>query len=298
MSNNNNCCPICLEAIVSDELKTECQHQFHYQCLRKCAAMPPATRFFPVGLFPKDPLPLIKCPVCRQPITKYYWPGKTLQQVHYRYDSSGPYGLQPGALVYYYQQLRQPGSARAGSIGVLQKIGGPMTIVRSIWPELDTLHEVRPYLVFDILFLALPGSIPTRSQVNQYFVADNLGQGFVTETIVAGSFPSPRELSHIKKLLLEHRNPSHLAPELKSATFFCDVYLANALNPLTAGQKWQVSRPDMSLSLQPYYERLQKLGIGLNQARVIWAYYKWHGLLADEEGDAEKVLKLLRLAQA
>jgi len=250
-------------------------------------------RFFPVGNIPKDPLPIASCPVCRTEITSYkdetkHW------TVKYGYDGN-PYGLSKGSVVYYYKALRQPGNVRSGYIGVLNE-PGLMCKITCIWPENGVVHEVRNYCVFDIFFLELPGSIPTRATVNQYFVADNLGMGLVTETqvpLISGNWQEREE--EIRQAIREagptRRSP--LAPEIYSLSYFLHVSLHNSLAPENWPQLRHAPPPDTSLNITPaLFEALQTANLGTNQARVILAYWKLHEMLADEE-EAPKCLRLL-----
>lgn len=257
-------------------------------------------RFFPVGRIPLDPIPVTCCPTCRNEVSSYVFNMKSIK-IQYNYKGNNPYNMQAGALVYYYQRLRQPGSTRAGSIGIITRQELLFTTVQCLWPDVGTTHRVRNYCVFDILFLAFPTSIPTRSQVNRFFVSDNLGNGLVTETADGVLKYAPRledqDLWSLLPHLREHvksRYKSPLAPKIISLEFFLQVNLMNALYETCADAKrFLLPEPDSQIDLRPYFEALQTRCIGLNQARVIWSYYKRDPDVLVDEIDAPQVIQLL-----
>lgn len=294
-------CTICFRDTASaDTLTTDCGHRFCYQCILTWANKSDRNadrRFHSVGLIPKDPIPMVGCPLCRKDVRSYTTSHAGHVKIQYQYQGN-PYQLKIGSMVYYYQRLRQPGGKRAGSIGILQQIGKNIMTIQCIWPDRDKIHQVRSYCVFDICALALFGSIPTRSQINQFFVADNLGSGFITEN--AFQFApqlSEEDLVHIKEKLREYNNNttqliSPLCSKLISVDFFIHVYLRTALMDTSEVIPLK-SLPDPvnDVNLQPYFEKLQTHCIGLNQVRVILAYHQ-KGLEADED-DTPVVLSLL-----
>jgi hypothetical protein len=221
-------------------------------------------------------------------------------RVTHRQTQGNPYQLRIGGLVYYYQRLRQPGGKRAGSIGILKSIAKNTMTIECVWPDRSQVHHVRFYCVFDIFALNLFGSIPTRSEVNQFFVADNLGQGFITEN-TAYQFAPILPQDEIEPVIQHYNaNPHLISPlcqPIKSLDFFLNISLRGALCDTSTSSLLGLKRlpdPLNTVNLVPYFEALQTHSIGLNQARVILAYYQ-QGYAADED-DTPVALDILRNA--
>lgn len=330
-------CSICLEslgespAIKSRTLTTNCNHEFHYECLRKWAreTMKHKRRFFPVGFIPMDDIPMHECPLCRSAVTCYIY----RNQIHtllyaYGYPDNNPYRLRIGTLVYYYYALRQPGTARSGYLGRVKRLAGNADpehfLVECLWggPEggrdgqqqrPTTTHRVPYYCVFDVFFLALPGGgIPTRSRVNVLYVPDHWSQGFVTEernTLLEVPWETLQE--HLRQYLggtgnaagsVTHLISPLVPPAVYQDTplhFFMTVYLQPALS---GGSGVTGSSPpqtppaplyEIQFSAEQYRRLVLHQAIGLNQARVILAYVK-RGFSLPDDVDAPRVLEIMR----
>lgn len=297
-------CTICFQKILAaNHLITDCGHSFCSNCILTWANKSDRNadrRFHCIGLIPKDPIPIVSCPLCRKEVRSYKTSEGSTIKIQYQYQGN-PYQLQVGGLVYYYQRLRQPGGKRAGSIGILKEIQKNIMIIQCVWPDHQVSHQVRSYCVFDILSLGLFGSIPTRSQINQYFVADHLGSGFITECAYQfGPKILSSDLVTIQQLLRQHNSSQLISPlcsKLLSVDFFLQVVLMGAIvdSSILLRLK-QLPNPVNNVNLQPYFEQLQTHSIGLNQARVILAYHD-KGCEADED-DTPIVLKLLGVASS
>jgi hypothetical protein len=173
-------CTICLESLQTysqSVVVTSCltgKHMFHKECLNQWYRTSQNKNNF--VLLPHIPHPWLgpfKCPVCNHNVTEIYEDQKlvTLDVSQYepQNDEIGPYRLQPQAIVYYYEERRQPGGSKAGNVGRLLSTDiNDFLHITPLLPfdsktKIDVVHTSR---VFDILFLV--SGIPTRSEVNKF----------------------------------------------------------------------------------------------------------------------------------
>jgi len=320
-------CSICLESISAlDALITNCQHTFHYMCLRKWAreAMRHKRRFFPVGFIAMDDIPMHECPLCRSAVTCYIYRHET-HALKYAYAGHNPYRLQVGTLVYYYYALRQPGTPRSGYLGFVTRLPEssdltPTTTnnnnnhhfeIQCLWGGCcggnntcnvsNNTHSVPYYCVFDIFFLALPnGGIPTRSQMNVLYVPEHLSQGFVTEERnILAELPLDILQQHLRQYV---RQSAHLISPLAPRSIYCDtplhffmtVYLQPALSGVVS-DAIPLPNPtyEVQFSAEEYRHLVLQEAIGLNQARIILGYIR-AGFNLPDEVDAPRVVHILR----